>query len=142
MKKILLTFLLSLFAVLQSFAYQAKINKIYYNFSGTNATVTCLCYARPNNSEAYTGDVVILEKPRVFAPRGRSCADPRKRFYFDPQKALAGGGIFISPYLPALILRMLSPVSSIWWAVWTMRSSTASATVGSPIASYLLDTGS
>ena len=37
-----------------------------------------------------------VEKPRVFDPRGRSCADPRKRFYFDPQKALAGGVIFIS----------------------------------------------
>ena len=57
-----------------------------------------------------------VEKPRVFDPRGRSCADPRKRFYFDPLRALAGGVIFISPYLPALaalILRTLSPVSSI-----------------------------
>ncbi|MBR4337853.1 MAG: hypothetical protein IKP91_06420, partial [Bacteroidaceae bacterium] len=47
-------------------------------------------------------DEDMMEKPRVFDPRGRSCADPRKRFYFDPQRALAGGVIFISPYLPAL----------------------------------------
>lgn len=26
----------------------------------------------------------MVEKPRAFDPRGRSCADPRKRFYFDP----------------------------------------------------------
>ena len=61
-------------------------------------------------------EYITVEKPRVFDPRGRSCADPRKRFYFDPQRALAGGVIFISPYLPALaalILRTLSPVSSI-----------------------------
>ena len=46
--------------------------------------------------------MILMEKPRVFDPRGRSCVDPRKRFYFDPQRALAGGVIFISPYLPAL----------------------------------------
>ena len=27
---------------------------------------------------------MLLEKPRVFDPRGRSRAAPRKRFYFDP----------------------------------------------------------
>ena len=71
-------------------------------------------------NEAVNGEVFskeeMVEKPRVFDPRGRSCADPRKRFYFDPLRALAGGVIFISPYLPvlaALILRTLSPVSSI-----------------------------
>lgn len=59
---------------------------------------------------------VYMEKPHAFDPRGRSYVDPRKRFYFDPLRALAGGVIFISPYLPALaalILRTLSPVSSI-----------------------------
>lgn len=58
----------------------------------------------------------LLEKSLAFDPRGRSCADPRKRFYFDPIRALAGGVIFILPYLPdlaALILRTLSPMSSI-----------------------------
>ena len=36
-----------------------------------------------------------MEKPLAF--------DPRKRFYFDPIRALAGGVIFISSYLPAFI---------------------------------------
>ena len=33
--------------------------------------------------------------------------------FFDPIRALAGGVIFISSYLPAFILRTLSPMSSI-----------------------------
>lgn len=58
-------------------------------------------------------DEQTLEKSLAFDPRGRSCADPRKRFCFDPIRTLAGGGIFISSYLPAFILRTLSPMSSI-----------------------------
>ena len=61
----------------------------------------------------FSADRYCLEKPLAFDPRGRSCAAPRKRFYFDPIRALAGGGIFISSYLPAFILRTLSPMSSI-----------------------------
>ena len=36
---------------------------------------------------------------------------------------------------------MLSPVSSMEWAEWTIRSRIASATVGSPTMSYQLDDG-
>ena len=84
-----------------------------------------------------------LEKPRVFDPRGQSNVDPRKLFCFDPCKVLTDRVIFIMPYyFLSFILRMLSPVSSIRCAVCTILSSTASATAGSPIASYQLSTGS
>ena len=84
-----------------------------------------------------------MEKPRAFDPRGQSGADPVKTFFLDPHKVLADGVIFILPcYFLAYILRMLSPVSSMRWAVWTILSRMASATVGSPMASYQLETGS
>ena len=57
MKRLLFLFALTLLGVVQSFAYTAKIDGIYYNFSGDNATVTYLAY--PSNSSAYSGDVVI-----------------------------------------------------------------------------------
>ena len=84
-----------------------------------------------------------MEKPREFDPRGQSDDDPLKLFVFDPYKVLTDGVNFILPYFfLALILRRLSPASSIRCAECTILSSTASATVGSPMASYQLDTGS
>ena len=53
-------------------------------------------------SRSTTARRSLMEKPRVFDPRGRSCADPRKRFYFDPLKALAGGGHFYFALLASL----------------------------------------
>ena len=56
-------------------------------------------------------------KSRVYlTPEGEVALTPENVFILTPQRALAGGVIFISPYLPALaalILRTLSPVSSI-----------------------------
>ena len=43
----------------EAFAYHAKVDGIYYNFSGTQATVTYLYQINTSNSQAYTGDVVI-----------------------------------------------------------------------------------
>ena len=87
--------------------------------------------------------ITEVEKPREFAPRGQSDDDPLKLFIFDPCKVLTDGVIFILPYyFFAFILRMLSPVSSILCDECTILSSTASATVGSPMASYQLATGS
>lgn len=56
-----------------------------------------------------------LEKPGRRDPRGRRPLDHGKFFNFDPQGILADGVIFISAnyFLEALILRTLSPVSSI-----------------------------
>ncbi len=89
------------------------------------------------------GTASLLEKPREFDPRGQSDADPLRLFIFDPCKVLTDGVIFILPcYFFAFILRMLSPVSSILCDECTILSSTASATVGSPMASYQLATGS
>ena len=51
---ILLTMLMSMTSIV-AFAYSAKVNGIYYNFSGTKATVTS------SNSSAYSGNVVIPE---------------------------------------------------------------------------------
>ncbi len=85
----------------------------------------------------------LVEKPREFDPRGQSDDDPLELFIFDPCKVLTDGVIFILPYyFFAFILRMLSPVSSILCDECTILSSTASATVGSPMASYQLATGS
>ena len=60
------------------------------------------------------------------------------------KKVLTDGVIIILVYFPlyAAILRTLSPVSSIRCAVCIIRSIMASATVGSPIASYQLSVGS
>ena len=57
MKKLLL-FSLTLLSVTAS-AYDAKINGIYYNFSGTEATVTAIIFNNRDNRKAYTGNVVI-----------------------------------------------------------------------------------
>ena len=57
MKKLLL-FSLTLLSVTAS-AYDAKINGIYYNFSGTEATVTAIIFNNGDNRKAYTGNVVI-----------------------------------------------------------------------------------
>lgn len=50
---------LCLLAGINASAYDAEIDGIYYNFSGTNATVTYLLYS--SNEEAYSGDVIIPE---------------------------------------------------------------------------------
>ena len=57
---ILLTMLMSMTSMV-AFAYDAKVNGIYYNFSGTEATVTCVVSGSSNNSSAYSGSVVIPE---------------------------------------------------------------------------------
>lgn len=80
----------------------------------------------------------MLEKARVFDSFGHN--------KIDPLKVLAAGVNFILPQLLfqaffALSFRMLSPVSSMEWAEWTIRSRIASATVGSPTMSYQLDDG-
>ena len=58
--RILLTMLMSMTSIV-AFAYNAKVNGIYYNFSGTEATVTYLYLGSSSNSTAYSGDVVIPE---------------------------------------------------------------------------------
>ncbi len=62
-----------------------------------------------------SGKMQHMEKPGRRDPRGRRPLDHGKFFNFDPQGILADGVIFISAYyfLEALILRTLSPVSSI-----------------------------
>ena len=54
----LLTILMSMVGM-RAFAYDAKIDGIYYNFSGTEATVTY--YSDYTNIDAYIGNVVIPE---------------------------------------------------------------------------------
>ena len=56
---ILLTMLMSMTSIV-AFAYNAKVDGIYYNFSGTEAAVTYL-YKSSSNSSAYSGSVVIPE---------------------------------------------------------------------------------
>ena len=60
MKKFLLLAVLAL-SSMSILAYDAKIDGIYYNFSGDNAEVTYLYYQYPSNSAAYSGNVVIPE---------------------------------------------------------------------------------
>jgi len=63
MKQRLIAFLLPLFLCVfanEASAYDAKVDGIYYLFSGTNATVTYLLNGT-NNTPAYSGDVVIPE---------------------------------------------------------------------------------
>ena len=55
-----LTLLMSMLGA-KGFAYDAKIDGIYYNFSGTNATVTCRYNNAYDNRNAYSGNVVIPE---------------------------------------------------------------------------------
>ncbi len=57
---LLLTLLMSMVGA-KALAYDAKINGIYYNFSGTNATVTYYSNSSENNRNAYSGNVVIPE---------------------------------------------------------------------------------
>jgi len=59
---ILLTMLMSMTSI-AAFAYDAKVNGIYYNFSGTEATVTYLYSSSSgnSNSSAYSGSIVIPE---------------------------------------------------------------------------------
>ena len=56
---ILLTLLMSMFGA-KAFAYDAKIDGIYYNFSGTNATVTYYSVGI-DNAYVYKGNVTIPE---------------------------------------------------------------------------------
>ena len=63
MKQLKLTFLLTALLCMvgtQTFAYDAEINGIYYNFSGTNATVTSRSIPSSNKT-AYSGAVTIPE---------------------------------------------------------------------------------
>ena len=64
MKKLILLFVLTLLPLLAS-AYDAKINGIYYNFSGNEARVT---YQRYYNSD-YSGNIVI---PELVTYKGKS----------------------------------------------------------------------
>ncbi len=57
---LLLTLLMSMVGA-KALAYDAKINGIYYDFSGTNAIVTCYSSNSTSNKNAYTGSVVIPE---------------------------------------------------------------------------------
>ena len=58
-KKFLLLMALCLLAGINAFAYDAKINGIYYNFSGSNAEVTYQKYENQRYVSDYTGTVVI-----------------------------------------------------------------------------------
>ena len=60
--RILLTMLMSMTSIV-AFAYDAKVNDIYYNFSGTEATVTYLYSSSSgnSNSSAYSGSIVVPE---------------------------------------------------------------------------------
>lgn len=60
MKNKLILSLLLCIVSFQSFAYDAKIDGIYYIFSGTNAVVTYLSYGDSNN-RAYSGNITIPE---------------------------------------------------------------------------------
>ena len=88
----------------------------------------------------------LLEKAREIDPFGYAGFDPFGQNKIDPLKVLAAGvniillHLIIQAFL-AFSLRMLSPVSSIVCAEWTMRSRMASATVGSPTMSYQLEDG-
>ena len=64
MKRLHITFLLILLMSMigaRTLAYDAKIDGIYYNFSGTEATVTCMYIYKGDNKNAYEGKVVIPE---------------------------------------------------------------------------------
>ncbi len=66
MKHSIITFLLTVLMSMvgaKSFAYDAKIGEIYYNFSGTEARVTynSFSFDGSGNSSAYSGNVVIPE---------------------------------------------------------------------------------
>ena len=52
-----------------SFAYDAKIDGIYYNFSGSEATVTYYNANAPINVTAYTGSITI---PEIIEYRGKT----------------------------------------------------------------------
>lgn len=54
----LLTMLMSMIGV-DTFAYDAKVDGIYYNFRGTEAAVTCVYSGSSLNKDAYSDDVVI-----------------------------------------------------------------------------------
>lgn len=84
----------------------------------------------------------LVENPQRAAPLHQT-RWPSEKNQYNPRVSPGRRGHFILVYLffPALIFRTLSPVSSIWCAECTIRSSTAFATVGSPMASYQLDTG-
>lgn len=63
MKQRVFTFLLSMLisASIEVFAYDAVVDGIYYNFSGTNATVTYYSNNFSINANAYKGTITIPE---------------------------------------------------------------------------------
>jgi len=65
---LLLTLLMSMVASVVS-AYDAQIDGIYYNFSGSNATVTYESYTNGNYVSDYEGDIVI---PSTVTYAGRT----------------------------------------------------------------------
>ncbi len=63
-KQAVFTFLLTLLMLMvgaRAFAYDAKIDGIYFNFSGTEATVTYMLNSETKNKNAYEGTVIIPE---------------------------------------------------------------------------------
>lgn len=64
MKQLHITFLLAVLMSMvgaKALAYDAKVNGIYYNFSGKKAEVTYYSTNSNSNQNAYTGSVVIPE---------------------------------------------------------------------------------
>ena len=64
MKKLNFTFLLTILMSMvgaKAFAYDAKIDGIYYKFSGTEAEVTYYSMWASSNKDAYEGSVTIPE---------------------------------------------------------------------------------
>lgn len=57
------------------------VEKIYYNFVYASKILVHLLWSAISPSISLTYQVLLMEKPLVFDPRGRSCVDPRKRFY-------------------------------------------------------------
>ena len=60
MKQLNFTFLLTMIMSMvgaRALAYNAKIDGIYYNFSGSEAIVTCYSSSYYDNEDAYKGSV-------------------------------------------------------------------------------------
>ncbi len=60
MKTRIFTLILSLFFATMIFAYDAKVNGIYYNLDSSNKTAEVTsCYNIYNSNEKYSGDITI-----------------------------------------------------------------------------------
>lgn len=71
MKKSILSLLLSLLAALNTYAFNATINGIYYELSGTEAIVTSFSYTVANTprNKTYSGKIII---PRTVNYEGKT----------------------------------------------------------------------